>query len=155
VSGLNDLRDVAIARVKDGQRSIDYLLTRPDIDKERLGFFGLSTGAVMGVRFTAIEPRLKASVLMGGGMLPTRYPAEMDPLNFAPRIRVPTLLINGRSDFPFPYETSQKPLFRLLGPTPDRKVHATFEGGHLPLRPHDVIRTILDWFDKYLGPVAA
>ena len=64
-------------------------------------------------------------------------------------------MVNGRSDFTFPYETSQVPLFRLLGPPADRKAHVTFEGGHIPLRLHDVIRTILDWFDKYLGPVGA
>ena len=154
-AGPNDRRDLSIARVKDMQRSIDYLLTRADVDKERLGFFGLSTGAAAGVRFTAIETRLKASVLMAGGMPSVRLPPEIENLNFAPRIRVPTLMINGRSDFTFPYETSQLPLFRLLGSPADRKAHVTFEGSHIPLRPHDVIRTILDWFDKYLGPVEA
>jgi pimeloyl-ACP methyl ester carboxylesterase len=79
---------------------------------------------------------------------------ETEMLNFAPRIRVPTLMVNGRSDYAYPYETSQLPLFRLLGPPADRKAHATFEGGHLPFRFNDVIRTVLDWFDKYLGPVA-
>jgi pimeloyl-ACP methyl ester carboxylesterase len=90
---------------------------------------------------------------MGGGMVSVRVPPEMDALNFARRIRVPTLMVNGRSDFGNPYQTSQLPLFQLLGPPADRKQHATFEGGHIPLRPHDVIRTILDWFDKYLGHV--
>ena len=152
-AGPNDRRDLWIARVKDMRRSIDYLLTRADVDKERLGFFGLSTGAFAGVRLTALETRLKASVLMGGGMLPVRSSSEIDEVNFAPRIRVPTLMLNGRSDYTYPYDSSQLPLFRLLGPSGDRKAHATFEGGHLPTRQHDVIRTILDWFDKYLGPV--
>ena len=86
-------------------------------------------------------------------MLAVRSPPEIELLNFAPRIRIPTLMVNGRSDFTYRYETSQLPLFHLLGPPSDRKAHATFEGGHIPLRFHDVIRTILDWFDKYLGPV--
>ena len=114
----------------------------------------MSLGASVGVRFTAIEQRFKASVLMGGGLPPIKYPPEMEQVNFAPRIRVPTLMINGRSDFSNPYDTSQVPLFRLLGPPADRKQHSTFGGGHIPLEMHDVIRTILDWFDKYLGPVA-
>jgi eukaryotic-like serine/threonine-protein kinase len=92
---------------------------------------------------------------MGGGILPIPSPPELDAINFAPRVRVPTLMVNGRSDFPFPYDTSQLPLFRLLGPPADRKSHVTFEGGHIPLRPHEVMRTILDWFDKYLGPVGS
>ena len=153
-AGPNDRRDIWIARVKDMRRSIDYLLSRADVDKERLGFFGLSTGAFAGVPFTAIETRLKASVLMGGGMLPMTSAPEIEAVNFAPRIRVPTLMVNGRSDYAYQFETSQLPLFRLLGPPADRKAHATFEGGHLPFRFNDVIRTILDWFDKYLGPVS-
>ena len=36
VAGPNERRDLAIAQVKDMQRSIDYLLTRPDVDKDRL-----------------------------------------------------------------------------------------------------------------------
>ena len=84
-----------------------------------------------------------------------RSSPEVDALNFAPRIRVPTLMVNGRSDFGFPYKTSQLPLFHLLGLPADRKAHVTFEGGHIPQRVHDVIRTVLDWFDKCLGPVEA
>ena len=55
-------------------------------------------------------------------------------MNFAPRITVPTLMINGRSDFSFRMETSQVPLFRLLGAPPDQKRHALLEGGHIPAR---------------------
>ena len=36
-TGANEIRDLAIARVKDGRRSIDYLVSRGDIDKDRLG----------------------------------------------------------------------------------------------------------------------
>jgi eukaryotic-like serine/threonine-protein kinase len=91
---------------------------------------------------------------MAGGLLQLKYAPEVDGFNFASRIRVPTLMVNGRSDFTYPYETSQLPLFRLLGPPADQKAHATFEGGHIPLRFHDVIRTILEWFDKFLGPIS-
>ena len=42
-------------------------------------------------------------------------PPPMDLLNFAPRVRVPTLMVNGRSDFGTLLETQQRPLFRLLG----------------------------------------
>ncbi|MSO30363.1 MAG: hypothetical protein EXQ48_05375 [Acidobacteria bacterium] len=115
----------------------------------------MSTGAFVGVRFTALETRLKASVLMGGGLPTFILPPEIDLLNFAPRIVVPTLMVDGRADFTNLYDTFQLPLFRLLGSPADRKVHVTFEGGHIPLRPHDLVRTILDWFDKYLGPVEA
>ena len=63
-------------------------------------------------------------------------------------------MVNGDSDFQFPLETSQLPLFRLLGVPPDQKRHALFEGGHMPTQIHDVMREMLDWFDRFLGPVA-
>ena len=31
--------------------------------------------------------------------------------------------------------------------------YALFDGGHMPNQIHDVMRVILDWFDKFLGPV--
>jgi hypothetical protein len=30
----------------------------------------------------------------------------------------------------------------------------TFEGGHIPIRVHDVIGRIVDWFARHLGPVS-
>ena len=152
--GRNSYRDVTIARGKDLGRAMEYLLTRPDIDHDRLAFYGVSLGAFNGVIFTALEPRFKASVLSGGGMSSSPLPVEIDPINFAPRVHVPTLMVNGRSDFPLPLETMQRPLFRLLGTRPEDKRHEVLEGGHIPARMHDVIRVILDWFDRYLGPVA-
>ena len=80
-------------------------------------------------------------------------PPEIDPFNFAPRVRVPTLMINGRTDFHYPMETSQLPLFRLLGVPPEHKRHAPLQGGHIPDNLHDLLREALDWFDRYLGPV--
>jgi eukaryotic-like serine/threonine-protein kinase len=62
-------------------------------------------------------------------------------------------MVAGRSDFLMPVESAQVPLFRLLGPAPEHKRHALFDGGHAPSQLQDVIREILDWFDRYLGPV--
>jgi len=43
-------------------------------------------------------------------------------------------------------------MFRLLG-TPERdKRHALFESGHIVPK-NFVIKEVLDWFDRYLGPV--
>jgi tRNA A-37 threonylcarbamoyl transferase component Bud32/dienelactone hydrolase len=154
MTGLNTTRDVAIASGKDFRRVIELIDSRPDFDRERIGFYGDSRGAFYGVILTALEPRVKASVLLGGGLPSTTLPAEMDLLNFAPRVRVPTLMVGGRDDFLQPVETGQLPLFRLLGVPAEHKRHAIFEGGHAPSQLHDVMREMLDWFDKYLGPVA-
>ena len=154
VAGAADWRDLVVARGKDIKRAIDYVESRQDLDATRVAFYGLSLGAVHGIFATAVEPRFKASVLAAGGLSRTRqaYP-ETDGFNYAPRITVPTLMINGKSDFTFPYETAQVPLFRALGTPAEHKRHAVLEGGHLPPDFHGWMRIVLDWFDKYLGPV--
>jgi eukaryotic-like serine/threonine-protein kinase len=116
---------------------------------------GCSMGAYNGVILSALHPRVKASVLVGGGMERGTMLPEYDIVNFAPRVKQPTLMINGRNDFSYPVESAQLPLFRLLGTPEDQKRHALFEGGHLPVHVNDVIREILDWFDCYLGTVDA
>jgi dienelactone hydrolase len=46
-------------------RSIDWLETLPFVDKDRIGFYGLSYGGATAVRIPAMEPRLKAVVCSG------------------------------------------------------------------------------------------
>ncbi len=62
-------------------------------------------------------------------------------------------MLNGRYDDTFPLESSQLPLFQLLGTPDENKKHVIYETGHGDLRPKDEIRETLDWLDKYLGPV--
>ena len=152
-SGANFRRDMIIARSKDLGRSLDYLETRPDIDRGKLAYYGLSLGANDGVMMLALEDRFKAAVLMAGGFRFGRFPPEIDMINFAPRVNVPVLLLGGSQDFQHPVETAQKPLFRLLGTAEKDKRHFIFEGGHVPFRFETVIKEILDWLDHYLGPV--
>jgi eukaryotic-like serine/threonine-protein kinase len=99
---------------KDLGRSIDYLETRPDIDTHKLAFFGISFGAAAAPRLVAIETRIKAAILAAGGSW-EEVPPSVDQWNFAPRFKVPVLMLNGRDDFSFPLEASQLPLLRQLG----------------------------------------
>jgi dienelactone hydrolase len=137
---------------KDLGRSIDYLETRPEIDGKKLAYYGLSMGARLGPVLTAIEGRFKTSVLVAGGMGQAKPLPEMDAVNFAPRARIPVLMLNGRNDYAFPLETSQVPLFRLLGAPEKDKRHVVFDAGHVPPR-QLLIKETLDWLDRYLGPV--
>ena len=105
---------------KEIGRSIYYLETRRDIDRARIAYYGFSTGAVMGPIFTALEPRFKASILLGGGVGGTPWPPEVEPINFAPRVRVATLMVAGKQDFERPVETLQRPVFDLLVRPPTR-----------------------------------
>lgn len=91
--------------------------------------------------------------MLGGGVNPGPLPPEADPLNFAPRVRVPTLMLTGRDDFIRPVETHQVPLFHLLGVPDEQKQLARFDGGHAPSDMNAVIREALAWLDRWLGPV--
>jgi pimeloyl-ACP methyl ester carboxylesterase len=149
----NVWRELALKWYKDLAQSIDYLETRRDIDRERLAYQGTSWGAVEGARMMALEPRLKAGLLLWGGSWGRgEIPAEVDSFHFAPRVRAPTLMVNGRYDFVFPLESSQSPLFRLLGTPEKSKRHLVFDGGHAPFT-QEVVREVLGWLDRYLGPV--
>jgi hypothetical protein len=64
---------------------------------------------------TALERRFKASILLAGEFDSTSFRPELDHINFAPRVKVPTLMLNGRDDFRFPLDVSQKPMFQALG----------------------------------------
>ena len=153
--GPNFRRDMVVAWSKDIGRSIDYLETRPDVDRSRLAYYGMSLGANDGVVLVALEERFRVAVLFAGGFRFGRYPPEIDMINFAPRVKIPVLLLGGSQDFQHPLETAQKPLFRLLGTPEKDKRHFVFEGGHVPPRMEAAIKEILDWLDRWLGPVNA
>jgi hypothetical protein len=61
-------------------------------------------------------------------------------------------MLNGKYDANFPYETSAKPLFDLLGTPDENKELKLYETDHIPPR-NEFIKEILAWLDKYLGPV--
>ena len=145
-------RDHVIAWSKDLGRSIDYLETRPDIDSRKLAYFGASWGGSMGSVLPAVEPRIKACVLVSPGFNLQKSRPEVDELNFAPRVTVPVLMLNGRFDYFYPPETSQEPMFRFLGTPKEHKRRVVYDTGH-NIPQNELIRETLDWLDKYLGPV--
>jgi eukaryotic-like serine/threonine-protein kinase len=152
-AGPNAWRDRLILESKDFRRSIDYLVSRPDVDRSRIGVYGLSRGACLLPVLAVGEQRLKAAVLVSVGLGFDRDLPETDPFNFLPRFQVPTLAVNGRSDFFFPLETSLRPWFRVLGAPEKDKRQVFWDGGHGEGDSKKVIREALDWFDRYLGPM--
>jgi eukaryotic-like serine/threonine-protein kinase len=137
---------------KDLGRTIDYLETRKDIQADKCGFLGWSWGGFLGGIMPAVEKRLKVIVLNVGGMEMEKTLPEVDQINYLPRITQPILMLNGKYDMFFPVETSEKPMFALLGTAPEDKKNIIYESGHLVPRT-DFMRETLNWYDKYLGPV--
>jgi eukaryotic-like serine/threonine-protein kinase len=146
-------RDAVLTWGKDLRRSVDYIESRAELDGESVAYLGVSLGGRMGGVMMGIEPRFKAGILLvaGLGPLPTR--PEVDPLNFLPRVHIPTLMLNGRYDDVFRLETSQLPYFQLLGTPPEHKRHVLYDEGHWVPR-DQLIRESLTWLDRYLGPVS-
>jgi serine/threonine protein kinase/dienelactone hydrolase len=146
-------RDHVIMWVKDGSRAIDYAETRPELDHNKLAYYGYSWGAEMGAIVAAVDPRIKVCVLALGGLDFHRSLPEVDTINFISRVKQPVLMLNGHYDFFFPLESTQDPFYQLLGSKKDQKKRLLYETGHNIPR-NELIKEILNWLDLYLGPVS-
>ncbi|MFC1765990.1 SUMF1/EgtB/PvdO family nonheme iron enzyme, partial [Planctomycetota bacterium] len=148
-------RDWIIQYSKDFRRSIDYLETRNDIDTEKVACIGISWGSELGPIMLALEKRIRAAIFMNGGFRGSYKPSVVDPFNFAHRVKVPILMINGREDALFPEKTSQIPMYELFGTAAEDKKRLTFSGGHTLMGAPDnmIAFSILDWLDQYIGTV--
>ena len=147
--------DIATEQFKDLSRSVDYLATRSDIDSTRLAYVGVSMGAAEGVNYvTQIQDKFRAMILLDGGFFLGKFPPGVDPVNFAPRLKIPALMINGRYDFTFPVKESQEPLFKMLGTPSADKRYVLMESPHdVTIQHAQLVKETVDWLDKYLGPV--
>ncbi|MGH9733943.1 MAG: bifunctional serine/threonine-protein kinase/formylglycine-generating enzyme family protein [Candidatus Acidiferrales bacterium] len=140
---------------KDLGRSLDYLATRRDIDTNKVAYLGVSMGSAEGVIYTAIaQDRLKTVIFLDGGYFLGQPPRGGDQADFAPRLKLPVLMVNGRYDYVFSLEQSQDPLFRMLGAPDAEKEHVVFDTPHdVTERRSELIQVVLGWLDKYLGRV--
>jgi class 3 adenylate cyclase/cephalosporin-C deacetylase-like acetyl esterase len=143
-------RDHVIMWSQDLRRSIDYLENRNDIDSGKLAYYGISWGGLIGGIITAIEPRISLCVLYIGGLVFETTLPEVDLFNFLPRVKVPVLMLNGKNDHFFPYETSQLPMMHWLGTPDEDKQHFVYETGHY-VPQVDLIKEITAWLNKYFG----
>ena len=144
-------KEWTIQLVKDFKRCVDYLETRQDIDGDKLAFYGMSWGGHLGAIVPAVEERLKASVLLGGSLW-GRSRSEVDQLNYVTRVKIPTLMLNGRYDTESPYDKCIKPMYDFLGTPDEHKKLMLYETDHIPPRV-EFIKETLAWLDRYLGPV--
>jgi eukaryotic-like serine/threonine-protein kinase len=143
--------DFLVQFMRDFSRCVDYLDTRTEIDTGRLAYYGLSWGGHLGAMIPAVETRLKASVLLGGGLTGWGRP-EVNAVNYVGRVKVPTLMMGGKYDVQNPPETRQKPMYDLLGTRLQDKQIKFYETDHFIPR-NEYIKETQAWLDRYLGPV--
>ncbi len=143
--------DYTVRQVRELQRGLDYLETRPDIDRSRIAFYAQSAGTGTGVVLGAVESRYRSILFVGCGIWPdevTNTPAA-NRINFVPRIGGRKLMLQGRYDDAAPLESTAMPLFNLLS---EPKRLEVFEGGHVPTQ-QILIPTVTRFLDKTLGKV--
>jgi pimeloyl-ACP methyl ester carboxylesterase len=99
-----------------------------------------------------VDPRFRAVVLLGAGIDERVQPTlpEAANFNFAPYIRAPKLVVNGRQDEEHPWQTRAKPLWDLLR-EPKELVLVEGAGHVVPVE----MRTprINAFLERTLGPI--
>lgn len=138
---------------QDLARTIDVLARRPDIDANRIAYYGVSFGASTALPLVALEERLKVAVLAPAGFTYRELPPEADAINYISHVTIPVLMLGGTHDYIFPLETAQKPFFERLGTPADRKRLVLADAGHGNFPRSQLIREVLAWLDRYLGPI--
>jgi predicted Ser/Thr protein kinase/dienelactone hydrolase len=147
--------DAYIQRFRDLGRAVDYLRTRHDIDSNRVAYLGVSMGAAEGVIYTTLlQDAFRSVIFLDGGYFLNRFDPGGDQADFAPRLKLPVLMVNGRYDFTFSLERSQEPLFRMLGTPIAKKRHVVLDTPHdVRARKTDLIAAVLPWLDETIGKV--
>lgn len=144
-------REEFVNKATDLRRGLDYLATRAEIDIRRLAYFGFSQGATEGIIYAALDERYQSVVMMASGIW--RQPKDALPeitwTNFAPHVRAPKLMLNGRYDEVHYLTTMIEPLYKLYR---DPKKLVLYDGSHTP--PIEIaVPVINQWLDETLGAV--
>jgi dipeptidyl aminopeptidase/acylaminoacyl peptidase len=105
----------------------------------------------MGAIIPAVEDRLRVNILMVGGLREIER-QEANQINYVTRVRIPTLMLNGKYDLTVPFEETAKPMFDLLGTPKGQKELRVYDTDHFVPR-NELIKESLNWLDRYLGPV--
>jgi len=151
----NAWRDHVIAWSKDLRRSVDYAATREDVAVDQLSYLSISWGSAVAPIMVAMEDRIRAVVLIVGGLLMQETQPVVDPFNFLPRVRQPTLMLSARYDSFYPLETAGRPFFDRLGAPAEQRKLVIYDANHglFGYARNSVVKETLDWLDRYAGPV--
>ena len=163
--------------ITDVMQAVSYLSTRPDVDPSRIAAGGYSMGTFVLAVTGAIESRLRACVLVGGGNLdgpgenwdrskPMCQSTPYRSLSFLGdraaalyalhASRGPTFIYNGTADTTVNMPDTGEPFFQDLQrrvATLRGSAEGVFETGFIPdvaHRPHFVTRPVILWLHRHL-----
>ena len=110
--------------LEDWQASIDHLLKQPNIDPNRIAWYGISMGTAYGLPLVAADTRIKASAL---GMWGTCRTPNERLIQDAKKVTIPVLFQTKQDDEIFTKE-GQQHLYDLIVST--QKELRSYPGGH-------------------------
>lgn len=153
-------RDIISQTVFDLRRAVDFINVREELDNERIGYFGISLGGMIGTVFCGVDERVKVPVIvLAGGSLhlmfgmdafaddTQEYLSIIDPVNFVEKIHPrPLLMINAENDDVVPPLTS-KLLFRSAK---NPKEIIWYPAKHHDLPADKAYNDGIRWFNEYL-----
>lgn len=136
-------RAAIVQQVIDLRRAVDLLQSRPDVDPKRIGFMGLSFGAMQGALLSGADSRVKAFDLQSGRG--RTFGPGLDDLTWIRRSHAAFLFQLGLHDRIVP----RAELVALARAAPEPKEIRWYDAGHpLDLRAnHDQLR----WLAHELG----
>lgn len=153
-------RDIITQTVFDLRRAVDFINTREDLDHEKIGYYGISLGGVIGTIFCSVDERIKVPVIvLAGGNLNLIFGMDalssdikdflsiIDPVNYIEMISPrPLLMINAENDDIVPPVTS-----KLLFKTAKRpKEIIWYPAKHHDLPVDKVYADGINWFKEHL-----
>lgn len=153
-------REVITQSVFDLRRAVDFIESREELDHNRIGYFGISLGGIIGTIFSGVDDRIKVPVnALAGGQLNLmfgvkklseehqNYLSVMDPINYVERISPrPLLMINAENDEVIPPETSRI----LFNKAKEPKKIIWYEARHKTIPLKKTYEEGISWFDKHL-----
>jgi len=170
-------RRLAGLMITDCMQAVSYLCTQPEVDSSRIGAAGYSLGSFVLALTGAVDTRLRACVLVGGGNLdgpdgvwdrskpmcqgiPYRSLAVLGDRGAAiyalHAARGPTLIYNGLADTVVGMEKHGEPFFSDLRERTVRlrgRAEGIFDTGFVPQashRPYFLTRPVALWLHKQL-----
>jgi dienelactone hydrolase len=155
----------------DDLRTVDYLLTRPEVDPRRIGCLGISMGGYRAMFLAALDPRIKAACIVG--FMSTVEPmikAHLDThshVHFLPGLHryldwpdvaslhapMPLLVQQCSRDALFPLEAMKKSVEKIAAVYTKAGARDQFSGRFYDV-PHRFTIAMQDeafeWFDRHL-----
>lgn len=159
--------------LKDYDAAVEFAKEQPEVEPEKIGVFGYSTGAYLS--FAVAARRDDIAAFVGRGLLtsfdevipllkkvtpekeilpPRNYPEELLPINAAENLKIPVFLIVGENDDRTPPWMSQKIMKKLTGEKELWIVEGAGHGGEQGpeyVKNEEFFRKAIAFFDKHLN----